>query len=151
MKIKIDDLKGKAVARLLQEHHQDMLNHSPPESVHALDIEKLRSPDIIFWTGWIDGELAGCAALKQLNTEHSEIKSMRTSTTHLRQGVANKLLQHLITEAKNKGYKKISLETGSMVAFSPAKELYKKFGFRECEPFADYQEDPYSVFMTMVL
>jgi len=148
VKIKIDDLKGEEIAKLLSEHHQDMLSHSPPESVHALDIQKLKSADITFWTAWIEDELAGCAALKEIDSNHAEIKSMRTSKAMLRKGVAKNLMNHLLMESKNRGYSKISLETGSMQIFIPARELYKRFGFEMCEPFADYIEDSHSVFMT---
>jgi len=125
--------------------------HSPPESVHALDIEALRKPEITFWTVWESGELLGCGALKELNSQHAEIKSMRTSSRHLRRGVAKNLLNHILEEAKRRGYSRLSLETGSMEAFEPARKLYANFGFTYCEPFADYVEDPYSVFMTRVL
>ena len=151
MNIKIDDLKGEEIAFLLSEHHQDMLSHSPTESVHALDIQKLKSPDITFWTAWIDDELAGCAALKELDSNHGEIKSMRTSKAMLRKGVAKNLLNHLLKESEYRSYSKISLETGSMAAFIPARDLYKRFGFEMCEPFADYKEDSHSVFMTKKL
>ena len=97
---------------------------------------------------WESGELLGCGALKELNPQHGEIKSMRTAATHLRKGVAKNLLSHIIEEAKHRGYNRLSLETGSMEAFEPAHRLYANFGFTLCEPFADYVEDPYSVFMT---
>ena len=151
MDIKIDDLKGPEIYELLQEHLRSMRLHSPPESVHALDIEGLREPDITFWTVWEDGELLGCGALKELDSRHAEIKSMRTSTSHLRKGVAKKLLKHILEEAKRRGYSRLSLETGSMGAFEPARNLYADFGFTYCEPFADYVEDPNSVFMTREL
>jgi putative acetyltransferase len=151
MNIKIDDLKGPEIHELLQEHLQSMTLHSPPESIHALDIEALRAPGITFWTVWENGELLGCGALKELGSQHAEIKSMRTSSLHLRQGVAKNLLNHIIEEARRRGYSRLSLETGSMEAFEPARQLYAKFGFTYCEPFADYVEDPYSVFMTREL
>lgn len=151
MEIKIDDLKGSEIYALLQEHLQSMALHSPPESVHALDIEALRQPDITFWTVWESGELLGCGALKELDSQHAEIKSMRTSSSHLRKGVAKNLLKHLLEEAKRRGYSRLSLETGSMEAFAPARQLYADFGFTYCESFADYVEDPYSVFMTKEL
>jgi len=151
MRIKIDDLTGKEIAQLLQEHHQDMLIHSPPESVHVLDLKSLKVPGITFYSAWINGELAGCGALKQLDDQHGEIKSMRTSRTHLRKGIAAKLLSHIVDEANSRSYLKLSLETGTMDAFVPARKLYQSFGFSECLPFADYVEDPYSVFMTKLL
>jgi putative acetyltransferase len=151
MKIKIDDLKGPEIYELLQEHLRSMSLLSPPESVHALDIEELRQPDITFWTVWENGELLGCGALKELDARHAEIKSMRTSSLHLRKGVARNLLEHILEEAKRRGYSRLSLETGSMEAFEPARKLYANFGFTYCGPFADYVEDPYSVFMTREL
>jgi putative acetyltransferase len=151
MHIKIDDLSGPEVYELLQEHLRSVALHSPPESVHALDIEGLRRPEITFWSVWEDGELLGCGALKELDSRHGEIKSMRTSSRHLRKGVASNLLRHILEEAKRRGYSRLSLETGSMEAFEPARQLYANFGFTYCEPFADYVEDPYSVFMTKEL
>lgn len=151
MDIKIDDLKGPEVYQLLQEHLRSMSLLSPPESVHALDIGALRKPDITFWTVWERDELLGCGALKELDSRHGEIKSMRTSTRHLRKGVAKKLLHHIVEEARRRGYRRLSLETGSMEAFAPARTLYANFGFTYCGPFADYVEDPHSVFMTREL
>jgi len=151
MNIKIDDLKGSEIHGLLQEHLRNMALHSPPESVHALDIEELRKPDITFWSVWENGALLGCGALKELDSQQGEIKSMRTSSLHLRRGVARNLLNHIIEEAKRRGYNRLSLETGSMKAFEPARNLYSNFGFTYCGPFADYVEDPNSVFMTREL
>jgi putative acetyltransferase len=151
MKIKVDDLRGPEVHKLLREHLQCMSLHSPPESIHALDIEALRQPDITFWTAWDNDELLGCGALKPLTPQHAEIKSMRTSTGHLRKGVARSLLNHIIEEARARGYSRLSLETGSAKAFEPALELYLTAGFDYCRPFAGYVEDPYSVFMTREL
>lgn len=151
MNIKVDDLRGPEIHQLLREHLQSMALHSPPESVHALDIEALRQPEITFWTAWEGAELLGCGALKELDAQHAEIKSMRTSTPHLRTGVARKMLAHIIEEAQRRAYRRLSLETGSANAFAPARKLYESFGFSFCEPFADYAADPYSVFMTRKL
>ncbi|HEX8162717.1 MAG TPA: GNAT family N-acetyltransferase [Pyrinomonadaceae bacterium] len=151
MDIKIDDLSGPEVHELLREHLRNMALHSPPESVHALGIEALRRPEITFWTAREGGELLGCGALKELDSRHGEIKSMRTSATHLRKGVAAALLNHILEEAARRGYRRLSLETGSAEVFEPARRLYAKFGFTYCGPFADYVEDPYSVFMTKEL
>lgn len=148
MIIRRDDLKGPEIAALLTEHLEDMRATSPPESVHALDLDGLRQPNIRFWTLWHGRNLAGCGALKWLDTEHAEIKSMRTARAYQQQGVASKILQHLINEAKAAGVQRLSLETGSMAFFQPARHLYAKFGFEQCGPFADYQLDPNSVFMT---
>ncbi len=151
MIIIVDDLSGSEIHGLLQEHLRSMALHSPPESVHALDIEALRQPEITFWTVWEDGELLGCGALKELDPHHGEIKSMRTASPHLRKGVARRLLDHIVNEAKCRSYSRLSLETGSGDAFAPARHLYVRFGFTDCAPFANYLEDPYSVFMTRQL
>ncbi|MCQ6268154.1 GNAT family N-acetyltransferase [Fictibacillus sp. WQ 8-8] len=148
MEIKADNLTGPEIARLIGEHLQGMELHSPPESRHALNLEGLRKPDITFWSAWEDGELLGCGALKELDRQHGEIKSMRTSSLHLRKGVARRMLEHIQEEAKQRGYRRLSLETGSMEAFEPARRLYASFGFQTCKPFAEYIEDPNSVFMT---
>jgi putative acetyltransferase len=151
MHIKVDDLSGPEVHELLREHLLDMALHSPPKSVHALDLEALRRPEITFWTVWEDGRLLGCGALQELDPQHGEIKSMRTASRHLRKGVARRLLGHILEEAKRRSYRRLSLETGSGEAFDPARTLYATFGFTYCRPFADYVEDPYSVFMTRKL
>lgn len=151
MVIRIGELRHKEIISLLQEHHEDMLLHSPPESVHALDISALEAPNITFWSLWLDNTLAGVGALKEIDTTHGEIKSMRTSTNYLRKGIAGKLLDHIINQANIRSYKKLSLETGTMDAFLPAQKLYQRFGFEVCEPFGDYKEDPYSMFMTKTL
>ncbi|NOU86031.1 GNAT family N-acetyltransferase [Paenibacillus sp. LMG 31460] len=151
MDIKIDDLTGSEVIALIGEHLQNMAALSPPESTHALNLDKLKKPEITFWSGWEQDELAGCGAIKELNSQHGEIKSMRTSSSHLRKGVARRILEHIIEEAKRRGYQRLSLETGSMDAFEPARQLYESFGFQYCKPFSDYIEDPNSVFMTKEL
>ncbi|MGE6486830.1 GNAT family N-acetyltransferase [Paenisporosarcina sp. NPDC076898] len=147
MDIKIDDLKGSEITKLINEHLHSMTMHSPPESIHALNHEQLQQQDITFWSAWEGKELVGCGALKELDSQHGEIKSMRTSSSHLRKGAAKRLLQHIIEEAKRRGYQKLSLETGSMDSFDPARRLYSSFGFNYCNPFSDYKEDPNSVFM----
>ena len=149
MEIRIDDLRGPEIHKLLEEHLLSMALHSPPESVHALDLAGLRKPDVTFWTVWDGDDLLGCGALKELAPDHGEIKSMRTDTKHLRKGIANSVLTHIMDEAKRRGYRRLSLETGSMDAFAPARTLYARAGFTYCEPFGDYVEDPYSVFMTL--
>ena len=151
MDIRVGELKNKDVISLLQEHHEDMLSHSPPESVHALDLSALEAPNITFWSLWLDNKLAGVGALKEIDKAHGEIKSMRTSTDHLRKGVAGKLLSYIINQANIRSYKRLSLETGTMDVFLPAQKLYQQFGFKECEPFGNYKEDPYSMFMTKSL
>lgn len=151
MDIHADDPGTPDIAQLLREHLDDMHRHSPPESVHALDLDALRAPDISFWAVRQESVLLGCGALKQLDPTHGEIKSMRTVTAHLRKGVAARMLAHILDEAKRRAYRRLSLETGSMDAFLPARRLYERHGFRYCGPFGDYVDDPYSVFMTREL
>lgn len=151
MKIRVDDLRGPEIAQLLHDHLRDLALHSPPESMHALDLAALRKPGITFWSAWEGDELLGCGALKELDRGHGEIKSMRTAAPHLRKGVAAAILRHILEEAGRRSYRRLSLETGSGEAFAPAQRLYARFGFRPCGPFADYVLDPFSVFMTLEL
>ena len=151
MHIRLDDLTGPDIIQLLREHLQGVAQHSPPESIHALDLDDLRRPDITFWSVWNDSQLMGCGALKELDRRHGEIKSVRTSASHLRKGVAARLIQHILDEAGRRGYERVSLETGSMEGFAPARRLYARFGFVTCGPFAGYVEDPNSVLMTRAL
>ncbi|MGR3764514.1 GNAT family N-acetyltransferase [Rossellomorea sp. NS-SX7] len=148
MEIKQDSLTGKEVYELIMDHLQNMEIHSPPESRHALNFDGLKQPDITFWSAWEGNELVGCGALKELDPVHGEIKSMKTSPAHLRKGVSKNILLHIIEVAKERGYRRLSLETGSMAAFIPARKLYEGYGFTYCEPFAGYREDPNSLFMT---
>lgn len=149
MQIQIDDPARPDVYALLEEHLRNMYELSPPESVHALDVSKLKRPDITFWTARDGDLLLGCGALKELDTTHGEIKSMRTPTTLRRQGAGRALLAHIVHVARERGYRRLSLETGTQEAFAPAQRLYESFGFVSCEPFADYKPDPYSLFMTL--
>ncbi|GAB3329222.1 GNAT family N-acetyltransferase [Bordetella tumulicola] len=151
MKIELDDLSRDEVHSLLNEHLQSMYELSPPESVHALDLEKLRKPGITFWTAWKDTQLLGCGALKELDSKHGEIKSMRTPKALRRQGAGRAILAHIIEAARSRGYERLSLETGTMQAFQPAQRLYQSVGFTYCGPFGEYAEDPNSVFMTLRL
>lgn len=151
MDIRVDDLSSPEIAALLTEHMQLIEGVSPPESRHALDLAGLRRPEITFWSVWRNAELLGCGALKTLDAAHAEVKSMRTSTRHMRQGVAAALLEHIVAQARQQGYRRLSLETGAQDYFEPARRLYTKFGFAYCGPFADYTEDPNSVFMTKEL
>ena len=151
MEIKIDDLQHPAIHDLLNEHLQNMYELSPPESVHALDLEKLRAPNITFWTAWENDLLLGCGALKELDPKHGEIKSMRTPIAHRRKGAGRAILVHIVEAAKERGYERLSLETGTAEAFKPAQRLYESFGFTSCGPFGDYIEDPNSYFMTLLL
>ena len=151
MLIRVDDLTGPEIRELLEEHLRNMYELSPPESVHALDLAALRRPEITFWTAWEGGALLGCGALKELDSAHGEVKSMRTASTHRREGVGRAMLEHIIAEARARNYVRLSLETGSMAAFLPARRLYESFGFTRCAPFADYTDDPNSAFMTRTL
>ena len=151
IEIRRDDLTGPAIAELLTEHLRSLFEVTPVKSRHALNLEQLRKPEITFWSAWIGPEVAGCAALKQLDAEHGEVKSMRTAKGHLRKGIASALLAHVISEARRRGYRRLSLETGAMPYFAPAHALYRKFGFTDCGPFVGYAEDSNSVFMTKEL
>lgn len=148
MLIRVDDLAGPEIRALLEEHLADMRAISPPESVHALDLDGLRRPEITFWTAWSGAALLGCGALKELSPDHGEVKSMRTARAHRRSGVARAMLAHIVAAARRRGYQRLSLETGSMAEFAPARALYERFGFGYCGPFAGYVDDPNSVFMT---
>ncbi|MEU7827795.1 MULTISPECIES: GNAT family N-acetyltransferase [unclassified Nonomuraea] len=151
MKIAVDDLSGPEIAAFLDEHLQQMRSITPLESKHALDLDALRAPEVTFWTV-VDGDtLVGCGAIKRLDAEHAEVKSMRTRPVRRRSGVASLLLGHIIAEATRMGFTRLSLETGSDEFFLPARKLYEKFGFAYCEPFADYRPDPNSAFMTRTL
>jgi len=149
MRIELDDPTRTDVLALLEEHLQNMRELSPPESVHALSVSGLQSPDITFWTVRDGNTLLGCGALKELDPEHGEVKSMRTPAALRRRGAGRAVLSHIIQEARARGYKRLSLETGSMNAFAPARRLYESFGFTYGGPFADYKPDANSVFMTL--
>jgi len=151
MKIEIDDLSRDEIHALLNEHLQSMYELSPPESVHALDIDKLRQPDITFWTAWDGPQLLGCGALKELDSKHGEVKSMRTPRALRRTGAGRAILAHVIDIARSRAYERLSLETGTMEEFLAARRLYESFGFSYCGPFGEYVEDPNSVFMTLDL
>ncbi len=146
-----DNLTGPEIRALLETHFAGMLANSPEGSCHFLDFEGLNAPDVTFWSIW-DGEaLAGCGALKELDADHGEIKSMRTHEKHLRKGVGAMMLTHIISEARERGYRRLSLETGSSEAFIPALAMYEAHGFQFCPPFGDYVEDPFSRFMTLAI
>lgn len=151
MLIRLDDLTDPRVHALLEEHVRNMRAISPPCSVHALDLTGLRRPEITFWTVWDGDEVLGCGALKQLGPAHGEVKSMRTANAHRRKGVARAVLEQILAEASRRGYTRLSLETGAGELFVPAHRLYESSGFVRCGPFADYTDDPNSVFMTRTL
>lgn len=151
MRIEQDDLSRPAVHALLHEHLANMNALSPPESMHALDLDRLRAPDITFWTAWDGDTLLGCGALKELDATHGEVKSMRTPDAARGRGAGKALLAHILATARARGYQRLSLETGSQPEFEPARQLYARAGFSICGPFADYRLDPLSTFMTRTL
>jgi putative acetyltransferase len=147
----VDDLSGEATRGLIARHLAGMHANSPPESVHAFDIDKLKYPDVTFWSAWQGDQLAGCGALKRLDDERGEIKSMRVVDAFLGRGVGRAMLDHLVAQARARGMRSLWLETGSTAAFTPALRLYESAGFVRCGPFEGYVEDPFSVFMTRTL
>jgi putative acetyltransferase len=151
LRIVADDLSGEQTARLIDFHLADMHRWSPPESVHAMPRERLGRPDIAFFTAWHDDAIAGCGALKQLASDHGEIKSMRVAPAYLRQGVGEAILLHLMKEARRRGYARLSLETGRPEEFAAARTLYAKHGFSECPPFGSYTDDGFSLCMSRTL
>jgi putative acetyltransferase len=151
MHITPDDLSGPEIRALLETHFAGMLANSPKDSCHFLDFEGLKGPGVTFWSVWEDGDLLGCGALKQHDAVLGEIKSMRTDAQHLRKGAGAAMLEHIIATARERGLQRLSLETGSGEAFDPAHGLYLRYGFQYCGPFADYREDPFSRFMTLLL
>lgn len=151
MQIATDDLSSPEIAEFLAAHVQQLRSVSPPESKHALDVDALRRPGITFWAARDGGVVVGCGAIRRLDADHAELKSMRTTSARRRSGIASLLLEHIIAEARGMGFTRLSLETGSAEFFLPARRLYRKFGFTPCEPFADYRPDPNSTFMTRSL
>ena len=145
MKIKEDNLTGPEIIALLEEHLRWTQATSPPESCHALDLDGLKDPSVTFWSVWEDDQLAGCGALKEIDKTHGEIKSMRTANEFLRRGVGSLMVRHIQDVARERGYRRLSLETGSMEEFRPARAFYRSMGFSECGPFEGYVEDPYRV------
>jgi putative acetyltransferase len=148
---RVDDLSGPAVRALIAQHLAGMHEHSPPESVHALDVEALRAPDVTFWSAWVGDELAGCGALKTLDAARGEIKSMRVADAFLGQGIGRAILDHLVAKARARGMLSLWIETGSARAFTAALRLYESAGFTRCGPFDGYTEDPFSIFLSMDL
>ena len=151
MRIELDDLSRPAVHALLQEHLDNMYELSPPEQVFALDLSRLKALEVTFWTAWDGADLLGCGALKELSSCHGEIKSMRTPSKLRGRGAGKALLARIVETARARGYRLLSLETGSHPAFGAAQAMYKSAGFRYSGPFADYKEDPSSVFMELRL
>lgn len=151
IRIHEDDLRDPRVLDLLEQHRRLAHAESPPGSRHALPAAALRGPGITVFTAWIGDELAGCGALRELDATHGELKSMRTAAPFLRRGVGSAVLEHLIHVATNRGYLRLSLETGIEPAFEPARALYKGRGFVPCGPFGSYAADPNSCFLTLAL
>ena len=151
VKFVLDDLSSEPTRALVARHLAGMRASSPPESVHAFDIDKLRAPDVTFWSAWVGTEIAACGALKRLDDRRGELKSMRVADAFLRQGVGRAMLDHLIDVARRQGMESLWLDTGSSPAFIPAIRLYESAGFVRCGPFDGYSEDPFKVFMTKTL
>ena len=151
MEIRVDDLRGPEIAALLEGHLAHMRTLSPPDTVHALDLDRLRVPEATFWTVWEGPELLGCGALKELAPDFAEIKSMRTAPEHRGKGVGELVLRHILKVSRERGYRRVSLETGTHDDFQPAHRLYKRFGFDYCDAFADYEITPHNVCMTLEL
>ncbi len=149
--IREDDLTGAEIAALLTLHLAEMHAWSPPCSVHAMPIERLRASDVTFFSAWDQGQLAACGAIKQLDPRHGELKSMRAHPDYRGKGAGRAILDHLLAVARSRGYTRLSLETGSTEPFRPARALYAANGFADCCPFADYPPDPFSHFMTRTL
>lgn len=151
MQIIEDDLSGTEVRALLEQHFTGMLTASPAGSCHFLDFDGLKAGNVTFWSIWQQGQLAGCGALKELDTTHAEIKSMRVAEAFLGKGAGHMMLQHIIAEAKKRGYQRVSLETGTSPDFDAAHKLYNRAGFIVCGAFADYEATPFNHYMTMEL
>ena len=148
---RIDDLTGAATRLLIARHLAGMHASSPPESIHAFDLDMLRAPDVTFWSVWVGEEIAGCGALKVLDAKRGELKSMRVADAYLGRGIGRVILEHLIAEARARRMESLWLETGSTAPFVPALRLYETAGFVRCGPFDGYVDDPFSVFMTRTL
>lgn len=151
VEVRAGGLDTPGVAALLAAHVEDMRRCSPPGSVHTLDLDRLRTPDLSFWSVWNGDEVLGCGALRALDPTHGELKSMRTAPEYRGRGIGALVLDHLVALARSRGYARLSLETGSPVEFAPARRLYARRGFHGCGPFGPYAADDFSVFMTLDL
>lgn len=145
------ELRRDDVVALLELHAREMTEWSPPGATHFLDLDALDTPSITFLTLRLDGALAGCGALRELDLRHGELKSMRTDPAHLGKGVGRRMLSELVDRARTRGYAQVSLETGAAPQFDAALHLYSSFGFEPCGPFADYVDGPFSRFFTLRL
>jgi putative acetyltransferase len=151
LRFALDDLTGEKTRALVARHLAGMHEHSPPESVHAFDLDELRAPGVEFWSAWSGDELVAIGALKKIDDQRGELKSMRVPDAWLAKGIGRAMLEHLIARARAAGLTSLWLETGSAPAFEPAIKLYESAGFTRCGPFDDYVEDPFSVFMRRAL
>jgi putative acetyltransferase len=151
IEIREDDLTGEATRRLVALHLAGMAQNTPQGHVYALDLSGLTAPGVTVWTAWRDGEVAGMGALKELGDGTRELKSMRTDPQHLREGVAAALLGHILAEARRRGLRRVSLETGQGEAFEPALALYRRRGFVGGEAFADYRPSAFNQFLHLAL
>jgi putative acetyltransferase len=151
IRIERADFGDAALLAFLQAHLDDLAPTAPPESQHALDVTALRAPGVALWVARDQEGILGTSALAALAPRHEELKSMRTDPGRRRLGVATRLLEHLLDDARRRGVERVSLETGSMAFFAPARALYAQAGFVSCPPFGSYVEDPNSVFMTLAL
>lgn len=151
IEIRRDDLSGREIEELIRVHSQTMLSLSPAESCHFLPLDGLKAPTVTTWTLWEDGELVGCGAMQDQGDQTGEIKSMHTLEAQRGRGFGRAMLEHILAEARARGYWALYLETGSMAGFLPARRLYEAYGFTYCEPFGAYRPDPHSVFMQLPL
>lgn len=148
MPIELDDVSRPEVVALVEYHLRSMHEISPPDSVFALDLSGLKHPSVTFWTAWDGDDLLGMGGLKQLDAGHGEIKSMRTAPSALRRGVGRTMLDHILREARTRGYRRLSLETGSNAPFAPAWAMYERAGFVPCGPFGCYVDTAFSRYFT---
>lgn len=145
------DLADPALVAFLTDHLADLAPTAPPESRHALDLDGLAAPGVRLRVARHGGLLVATGALAVVEPGHEELKSMRTLPAYRGRGVGARVVEHLLADARARGVARVSLETGSMEFFAPARALYARAGFRPCEPFGSYREDPNSVFMTLAL
>jgi putative acetyltransferase len=150
-RIVVDDLEGPEIRELLRLHAEGMLANSPKDACHFLDLTGLQRPDVTVWSLWYGDDLAGCGALREIEPDHGEVKSMRTAPDHLGRGVGRALLNHIVTTAEQRAYRRLSLETGTGDAFAAAIHLYERAGFGRCGPFGDYVDNEFSQFFTLEL
>jgi len=151
MRIIEDDLNGQAIQHLLHLHAEGMLASTPPGSCNFFDLAALGVPEVTVWSIWDGTELAGCGGMREIDSVHGEVKSMRTAESHLGSGVGRRMLQHIADTARSRGYERLSLETGSSESFAPAINLYERFGFEPCGPFDMYEPNDFSRFYTLLL